>query len=315
MNSFDTELQAGGLDPAPTDTITLVIVPIRYQADGSARVPDVTPGHIREIQEAMYALYPASDVVVRVEEPSDWFDEVAPNGAGWGNLLGAVSQRAAQADEAPNTYYYGMFDPTTSIQAYCRRGCILGLATLASIPEDFPRASIGLGFRGPAVGTLVHEVGHSHGLPHAPCGQVATFDRDYPYEEGEIGVWGYNLVSEQLREPSRHDMMGYCDPIWISDYNFSIIHDRILEVRDIQRSQPYEVTRLFVDEAGAATSVGTVRVRRPVSAPEMVTVDLYADGELVRTVEGAFEPFDHIGGGAVVLDEVLDAGLTAQVRR
>jgi len=317
--SFDSTLQirGGGLNAKVTDKLTVVILPIRYQADGSNRLPDTSNPAIREIREAIYALYPTSEVEVRVDEPVDWPEPVsALSGQEWTNLLATVSIRAANANEAPNTYYYGLFDPASSIRSYCRRGCTLGLSTLAVEVEDFPRASIGLGFRGAAPGTLVHEIGHAHGRPHAPCGGAAAVDRDYPYDNGEVGVWGYSLVSDELRAPERHDMMSYCDPIWISDYNFELLHDRIVEVKNVPRSQRYEVTRLFVDETGATTGVHSVKTRLPAAGAETVDVDLHdADGKLLRTVPGAFDPLSHFEGGAVTLDELLPEGVTARVRR
>lgn len=311
---FDSEVNMQGFGAQPTDPLTLVIVPIRYQADGSNRVPDISTGHIDEIQEAMYALYPTNEVTVRVENPLDWPDAITPGGGGWGNLLATMNNRAARADERRNTYYYGLFNSEDSFRDYCRAGCILGLATLATQVEDFPRAAIGIGYRGAAVETLVHEVGHSHGLRHAPCGRASAVDQDYPYDDAEVGVWGYNLVSEQLRPPERHDMMSYCDPIWISDYNYNLLHERILEVRDISRSRLVEVTRLYVDGTGTAFNRGVVEVREP-GVGQTVPVDLYdASGKLLRTVEGVFEPYTHLEGGAVVLTEVLDDGVTARAR-
>ena len=37
---------------------------------------------------------------------------------------------------------------------------------------------------------------------------------------GNIGVWGYDVRTGRLVEPSRPDMMSYCRPRWISDYHF-----------------------------------------------------------------------------------------------
>ncbi|MEN0064995.1 MAG: M66 family metalloprotease [Myxococcota bacterium] len=314
--TFNSAVEGNGFNPRPTDTLTLVIIPLIYEADGSNRVPDISDEHVEEMRLAMYALYPASDVVIRVEEPRSWSEPVSStSGQEWTNLLIAVSNLAAGAQEAPNTYYYGLFDPASSIGVYCQRGCTLGLSTLATTAEAFPRASIGLGYRGIAASTLVHEVGHAHGRPHAPCGGARGTDPDYPYDDAAIGVWGYSINNDELREPSRVDMMSYCDPIWISDYNFALLHDRIDELRDFPRSVPVEVTRLFVDENGT-TTVGTpVKVRGPHVNAQQVEVDVYdASGEWLRSVKGAYSPFSHFDGGSVLLDEVLKSGHTAQVR-
>ncbi|MDE2847552.1 MAG: leucine-rich repeat domain-containing protein [Gemmatimonadota bacterium] len=69
--------------------------------------------------------------------------------------------------------------------------------------------------------TIAHEFGHSMSLPHAPCGPVVGADPDYPYPDGTIGAWGYDLLEESLVNPDTPDLMSYCGPRrWISDYNF-----------------------------------------------------------------------------------------------
>ena len=68
---------------------------------------------------------------------------------------------------------------------------------------------------------IAHELGHNMNLYHAPCGDAPDSDPDYPYSDGSIGAWGYDLLNEVLVSPDTPDLMGYCRPRWISDYNFS----------------------------------------------------------------------------------------------
>ena len=67
-----------------------------------------------------------------------------------------------------------------------------------------------------------HEVGHTMNLYHAPCGGAGGPDPQYPYENGSIGVWGYDMAEGLLLDPAQYtDVMSYCfDHIWISDYQF-----------------------------------------------------------------------------------------------
>ncbi len=67
-----------------------------------------------------------------------------------------------------------------------------------------------------------HEVGHTMNLWHAPCGGAGGPDPRYPYENGSIGVWGYDMAEGMLLDPAQYtDVMSYCfDHIWISDYQF-----------------------------------------------------------------------------------------------
>ena len=69
--------------------------------------------------------------------------------------------------------------------------------------------------------TMAHELGHNMALKHSPCGNVDATDLRYPYRDGTIGAWGYNSRMRTLVHPNTPDLMSYCGPRWISDYNFS----------------------------------------------------------------------------------------------
>ncbi|MDE2794189.1 MAG: hypothetical protein OXL34_05155 [Gemmatimonadota bacterium] len=71
--------------------------------------------------------------------------------------------------------------------------------------------------------THTHEVGHNLNLRHAPgCGAGGP-DPNFPYSGGGIGVWGYDLFRNTLKDPREYlDVMTYCDRVWVSDYNFDL---------------------------------------------------------------------------------------------
>lgn len=91
------------------------------------------------------------------------------------------------------------------------------------------RGSGGSSLRGTAVtvaglyeDTIAHELGHNFSLFHAPCGTAEGVDSFYPYPDGNIGAWGYDLLTGLMVSPDTPDLMSYCGPPdWISDYNFS----------------------------------------------------------------------------------------------
>ena len=78
---------------------------------------------------------------------------------------------------------------------------------------------------------IAHELGHNLSLGHAPCdkdfGSIGSLDPAFPYTYGNIGAWGFDLLSNALVYPSTSDLMSYCDPVWISDYHF----DKMIEYR------------------------------------------------------------------------------------
>ncbi len=69
---------------------------------------------------------------------------------------------------------------------------------------------------------VAHELGHNMNLGHAPChGGGTGLDPDYPYSDGFIGAWGYDLLNEMLVHPRTWDIMSCGPPDWISDYFFN----------------------------------------------------------------------------------------------
>ena len=69
--------------------------------------------------------------------------------------------------------------------------------------------------------TIAHELGHNLSLSHAPCGGVDGWDNYFPYPKGNIGAWGYDILTGSLIDPGTPDILSYCyPPAWISDYHF-----------------------------------------------------------------------------------------------
>jgi len=140
----------------------------------------------------------------------------------WEKLLSDLAAKHS-ADGASGRYYYGAV--TTPYAS--------GTAGLGYVPAStsafFQRTALGWDkAAGYADGGLypdvfAHEVAHNFGINHAPCGSIdpATLDAAYPYPNGVIGVWGYDTVKNALQSPtSTVDVMSYCDPVWVSDYNY-----------------------------------------------------------------------------------------------
>ena len=78
-------------------------------------------------------------------------------------------------------------------------------------------------FARPDPWVIAHELGHNMNLQHTSCGDPAGQDLAYPHAEGRQGAWGYDFRNQSTVDPREHyDLMGYCDPLWVSDYHFSI---------------------------------------------------------------------------------------------
>ena len=157
---------------------------------------------------------PIGDLEVRVHEPYYTRADLT-EASGWNRYLREM--RVLWRAEGEVGYYYGaVIRPPGS--PYRGLGYI---AQPASVGVDSDR-------------TFTHEVGHNMNLRHALCGSPtpANPDPNFPHEAGSIGVWGYDLHRTRLVSPMQYkDIMGYCDPDWISDYQFkrALAHRRATE--------------------------------------------------------------------------------------
>ena len=99
-------------------------------------------------------------------------------------------------------YYAGLAPQTTSLR---------GVATLSG----YSSASV------PLPDVIAHELGHNLNLLHAPCGGASAPDPSFPQRDGSTGAWGFDFRNDFLMPPSAPDLMSYCEPRWISGYNFT----------------------------------------------------------------------------------------------
>ena len=154
------------------------------------------------------------------------------------------------------------------------------------------------------MGTSLHEVGHTHGRRHAPC-DAGNVDPEFPYADGAIGVWGYDLVSRVLHSPtSVTDFMGYCDPSWMSDYSFIGVFERMelmasASVHHAPESLDLTYDRVRVRTDGEAEWMAPIELHLPPAAePIAITLESPA-GE--HKLTGHFYARNHLPGGVLVM--------------
>lgn len=289
-------------------SLKIVLVPVQYGADGSNRIPDTSEAMIEKYRSSFLGMYPAPSVEVTVREPLAYTKSVSANGYGWEDLLARVSQLRQQDGAAFDVYYYGIFNPSASLASFCQFGCVAGLSNLAFGPGDsYSRASIGIGFTDDggqtALETAVHEVGHAHGRQHSPCGGAQGTDPGYPYPQAAIGVWGYDIAEPRLLDPGTKDVMSYCFPIWVSDYTYVALMNRIQGVNQTRIVVPAELRdltydRAYVDGDGELHWLPPVQMEAPPQG-EAVAMDVEVGGSLT-TLTGHFYPYSHLPGGVFV---------------
>ncbi len=302
-----------------SQVVNVVVVPVKYGSGSTSRLPDTSDAQMNRLSEQMRALYPVSQVNLTVRDtPLVWNRQISPDGSGWDELLYGILQ-ARQDDGVPDdTYYYGMFSPSSSFSSFCQQGCVAGLSLLSeSVQDAAERGSIGLGFTGTdSAETFVHEIGHAHGRNHSPCGGAAGADRKYPYSKASIGVPGWDVRTSEFvdvgsGEDEAKDFMGYCNPAWVSDYTWKALFKRItglgseLSTRSATPKVSYRALR--VDPVQPSRWLGRLSLRTNVNDTTVRAV--LADGSTVQLPQ---RELDHVPGRVVYVPEAL-SGQTLRI--
>lgn len=223
-------------------TLRVKFVPVKYDADGSGRTPDMSAAAVENYKNTLYKLYPTSKVEVMVRDALPWPLKVMPDGEGWDVLLDALIETRSDDNAADDVYYIAVFDPAETAHDWCTSGdgygCVLGIAPQAMLRDVYLRVAMITGYSGNE-GTLAQELGHAMGRAHAPCGGAGDVDPDYPYGRAHIGVFGWDVVDKELVDPSSRifDFMSYCHPNWVSDYTFAGLYERMVKVAETKRPE------------------------------------------------------------------------------
>lgn len=122
----------------------------------------------------------------------------------WGLILDLEAVRGAE--NGSGYYYAATLSKTGLVRGFARLG---GWVSMGK----------------PLAAELAHEVGHSLNLRHAPCGDASDPDPDFPHASGGIGAWGYDFRDGTVVYRGFADVMGYCDPAWLSDYSYQRVLD------------------------------------------------------------------------------------------
>lgn len=203
--------------------IAVHFLPIEH--DG--RLPDTSPEVLDLYAREVMRQYPATALSWDLGETivSDQTGALPDLGL----MLDQVTELREQDGPPEHVYYYGLVDPAAELAQYCDGGCTTGIAWWLPTVNDWAKAhrtGVGIGFGTYGANTFAHELGHNLGRDHAPC--ATEGDLNFPYPGASIGVWGYDPVGGVLKDPSAFtDLMGYCEPNWVSDYTYGAIFERI----------------------------------------------------------------------------------------
>lgn len=188
-------------------TFALRFVPVKQSVNGlTGAVSNANKAALAEVTRRMHPLG-TTTVDIRATFTTD-APVLVPNDSNgaWSRILGEIYTLKTADGFAGN--YVGMVPATYG-------GGIAGMGYVGA------PASISWDKASSAPGVIAHELGHNFGRSHAPCGGPANPDPQFPYPGGSIGNWGLDLPAMTLKAPGTYkDLMSYCDPDWISDYNY-----------------------------------------------------------------------------------------------
>lgn len=208
-NEADNAFPASGtplsMDVRTTSIFSVTFVPVRQSANG--RQGDVTTANKDGFLAATMSIHPLAGYDADVH--SVWntsrpaVDADNANSA-WSNILSDLD--ALRVAEGSSRNYFGVIDPSYT-------------SGVAGIGYIGGKTALGWD-KGNNDLIAAHEWGHNWGRSHAPCGNPAAPDAQYPYAGGAIGVYGFDVATQSLKPPASHDLMGYCNNEWISDYTY-----------------------------------------------------------------------------------------------
>lgn len=208
-------------------------------------VPVVHGGQVASVPQSfatsLWRLWPLKEVDTQTRAPYTFGGTLTgSNTSAWASLLQELA--SVRASDGSARYYYGFVGVSYS-------SGVAGIGYLGS-----PTAT----GRNDSPSTMVHELGHNFGRSHAPCG--TSGDGNYPYANARLGTFGYALDAQELIPPqSAYDVMSYCRPAWISDYNYGRVQDFLEAKPPKALVQQGEEPLLLV--AGSLDEARVVRLR------------------------------------------------------
>src|SRR4030095_4895454 len=207
----------------------------------------------------------------------------------WTNALVELNQLRSMEVGSDNTRFYFGFVRRSG-------GSIAGIGYVPG------RAALGWDAASQWSHTMSHEIGHNLSRPHAPCGNVANPDPNYPYAGGVLSATplmdSVPAAIDIISPLNQTDIMGYCGGFWFSDYNYREMQRYMEGQPGLTSAQTAAQTASDANEdllLGSATIgvdglvLGPVQALRGVRSPETGQYRLRLMRRDGQVIEHAFE--------------------------
>ena len=193
----------------------IVLVPVHRPGEPA---PDIDE---EKVHGWLMAWMPASTIELSVHAPLEV--EYGKQLGGSFFDLDGLRQQEMPADDV--SYVGVVADPDRELDAWA-----VGFRALP-VPEDAASrlAMVALGSGSVAderidASSFAFALYIHHGMESSDCPDVdwSPSDPDYPYPDGKIGVWGWDMSENRLLDPgTTYDLSTHCEPRWISDYTWT----------------------------------------------------------------------------------------------
>ncbi len=220
--------------------LTIRFVPITLAANGgtTASLPaSVFADYLRTLK-SVHPLGVVSTHVGAAFSTSTSFG-TPPNGGDspfWTALISQLDLARIADPAEPDVNWFGVVLPPPGF-TFTAFGGFSYIPTSGSATGPNTRTGSGVGpgwFARPtqARDLVAHEIGHSFGRRHAPCGGAAPpLDPSYPIPGGTLDATGFDVYAwanglaptASTIEASTGDVMGYCFPVWASTYTYRAV--------------------------------------------------------------------------------------------
>ncbi len=217
--------------------LTIRFVPIVLGAYGNA-TGVVNTANLSDYLRTLTSVHPLGTISAHVGAPvttnASNFGTAPAGGvqAFWVQVLGELDLARIADPTEPDANWYGVVAPPTGYNNVAfggfsyipTSGANSGAGTRTSVAVEtgwFSRPT-------QARDLVAHEIGHTFGRSHTPCGAPSGIDPAYPLPSGtleqdghDVFAWATGLSTSAATVPaSTGDVMGYCFPVWASAYTY-----------------------------------------------------------------------------------------------